>query len=391
MSKWRYRGDDDENSEKIGKMRKKNRARKTADAHDQFEKSESTWPLTENKDYFAARVVEVHKRYAFVSPEKTIGKIKTRDPWLATVARKFLTVARQERNLIVVGDRVLCRPTGEKEADIGTDLPCCVILNLAPRKSKISRLDPITQDREHVLASNVDQLVVVASYLAPPVKWGLVDRYLVLAEEQHLPVTLIFTKSDLLDKDKDPDFFEECERETAYFRALGYPVYSVSTLPGRVDKDMVAELKQVFKDKITILSGHSGVGKSSVINLFKPEIVQEVEENPDIFYKGRHTTTYASLIKLGSGGYVVDTPGIRSFLLDERDALQLTYGFREFRALLGQCKYRECRHMDEPDCAVQRAVEEGVISQRRYRSYCGLLLRDTGREGRTRELDLDEE
>lgn len=391
MAKWRYREDQDDKNEKVQKMRKKVRAPKTAEAHDRFDKDESTWDLSPESGNFAARVVEVHKRYAFVSPEPEVGKIKTRDPWLATVARKFLTAARQERNLIVVGDRVLCRPTGEKDADISTDLPCCVIMNLSPRKSKISRLDPITHDREHVLASNIDQLVVVASYLAPPVKWGLVDRYLVLAEEQHLPVTLIFTKEDLLKGAEDPELEAECAQELAYYRKLGYPVYSMSTLAGKIDQGAVLELRGIFKNKISILSGHSGVGKSSIINLFKPEIVQEVEENPDIFYKGRHTTTYASLIKLGGGGYVVDTPGIRSFLLDERDALQLTYGFRELRHYLGQCKFRECRHLDEPECAVRRAVEAGEISPRRYRSYCGLLLRDTGREGRTREIEVEEE
>ena len=135
------------------------------------------------------------------------------------------------------------------------------------------------------------------------------------------------------------------------------------------------------------MSGHSGVGKSSLINRFRPEIVQEVEPNSDIFYKGRHTTTYASFLKLGTGGSVIDTPGIRSFLLGERSSIDLSYAFVEMRPYLGQCKFRECRHIDEPDCQVLAAKERGEISERRYKSYLGLLLGDTGREGRIRDLD----
>src|SRR5690606_33316642 len=141
--------------------------------------------------------------------------------------------------------------------------------------------------------------------------------------------------------------------------------------------------------KITVLSGHSGVGKSTLVNLFEPEIIQAVEENSDIFYKGRHTTSYASFIKLNQGGYIIDTPGIRSFALEKLEPIDLAYGFKEIRAFLGKCKYRECRHIEEPGCAVKEAVDTGSIFERRYHSYAGILLGTTGREGRTREEDME--
>ena len=126
------------------------------------------------------------------------------------------------------------------------------------------------------------------------------------------------------------------------------------------------------------------------MNLFKPELVQAVEPDEDIFYKGRHTTSYASFIKLGTGGFVIDTPGVRSFLIREDSPIHLTHCFVEMRPFLGKCGFRECRHIDEPDCKVLEAVESGKISRWRYKSYLGLLLGTTGRQGRTRDHEVEE-
>ena len=146
-----------------------------------------------------------------------------------------------------------------------------------------------------------------------------------------------------------------------------------------------------LKGRVSMLSGHSGVGKSSLVNLFEPELVQAVEKNDDIFYKGRHTTSYASFIKLGTGGYVIDTPGIRSFVLQELDHRELAYGFVDIRPFAGQCRYQGCRHVEEPECAVRQAVSEGKIDERRYLSYRGILQGTTGREGRVRDLEIEEQ
>ncbi|MBP9707623.1 MAG: ribosome small subunit-dependent GTPase A [Oligoflexales bacterium] len=336
---------------------------------------------------FPARVVEVHKRYAFVSPESTLRDVRTREVWLGTLQKKFLTQARTERNFICVGDRVLClpdlkRPTTSANKD---DIERCVIQHVAPRSTALSRVDPLNELRKHVLAANMDQLLIVASYLNPKIKWGLIDRYLCIAELNHLPAIIVLNKKDALEESQDEDFKKECISEMENYKALGYPVINLQANSPRVKKSTdFYELSLLLKNKISIVSGHSGVGKSSLVNLFRPEIVQDVEPDDDIFYKGRHTTSFASFIKLEMGAYIIDTPGIRSFLLNFIEPAELANGFREFRSYVSQCKYRECQHNEEPDCAVKNAVLEGKISVRRYHSYLGQLLGETGREGRTR-------
>jgi ribosome biogenesis GTPase len=392
MGKWRP-GDDDRHLEKVSKIRKKSR-KQTHVARDagKFELPERKWRLGGEAGAFAARVVEVHKRYAFVSVEAEPGKVDTRDVWLAEVARRFLVGERLERNFIAVGDRVLCIPDREQVVETESDLPKCVIQNLAPRSATIARLDPHSPGITHVLAANMDQVLIVASYLSPTVKWGLIDRYLVLAESEGIGAIIALTKRDLLDGDSRPEFVVDCEEKLAIYRNLGYEVLSLQPNDPDAGADPgVKTLGRLLKGKTTLLSGHSGVGKSSLINLFDPEIEQLVEEDDDIFYKGRHTTSFASFLKLRKGGgYVIDTPGIRSFTFAEKGAIELSHCFVEFRPFLGQCKYRECRHLDEPECVIRTEVEEGRISRWRYKSYLGILLGATGREGRIRDLPLDE-
>ncbi len=384
---WRNFEDETDQYDRVSRMKpREKKSSKAASLEEEFEVHESKWP-DKFAEGFAARVVEVHKRYAFISPEPTDGQIKTRDVWLATIARKFLQAKRAQRNFIVVGDRVLCTPTSEDHAGVVTDLPQCVIQHLSPRKTLIKRLDPHRRDMEHVLASNVDQLLIVASYVGPTVKWGLIDRYLVLAELQGIKPLIVLNKKDLL-KDEKSEFQEDCLKNAQNYRELGYAVYSVQANSATARKNIdIQELKMALKGHVSMLSGHSGVGKSSLVNLFEPELVQAVEKNEDIFYKGRHTTSYASFIKLGTGGYVIDTPGIRSFVLQDLTHRELAFGFIEFRSHADCCKYQGCRHLDEPDCAVRMAVAQGDISQRRYHSYRGILQGTTGREGRVRDLE----
>lgn len=386
MARW----DKWQDSEKVGKVRKpKKKTHVAQDLSAEYEKPEDEWPTEEGG--FAARVVEVHKRYAFVSSEPEYGKIKTNDVWLAEIARKYLVAQQAERNFVSVGDRVYCKPANEKEMPINTDLPKAVIQHLAPRRAKLMRIDPRQPGRYHVLAANMDQVMIVASYLAPTVKWGLIDRYLVLAESEGVGAIIVLNKEDLLETEADQEFRRQAKEMVKIYKSLGYEVFSTeASASGAAKTEEAKAIKELLKGKVTLLSGHSGVGKSSIINLFRPEIVQPVEENPDIFYKGRHTTTYASFIKLGTGGYVIDTPGIRSFTFDEKSSIELSHCFVEFRPLLGQCKYRECRHIDEPDCKVLEAVEAGKITRQRYKSYLAILLGASGREGRIRDLPLEE-
>ena len=390
MARWHSR--DTDLLEKVGKIRKKSQKKTHAVSKGEtFERPEVKWAVGGDDGAFAARVVEVHKRYAFISTEHEVNAVDTRDVWLAEVARRFLVSDRLERNFIAVGDRVLCVPDREKLVKVASDLPKCVIQHRTPRRSRIARLDPQTASREHVLATNMDQVLIVASFLSPKVKWGLIDRYLVLAESEAVDAIIVLNKLDLLTEEGRPEDIREAEAMVALYRGLGYQVVTVQANADTARQHPeIVRLKALLEGKITLLSGHSGVGKSSLVNLFKPEIIQTVEEDDNIFYKGRHTTSFASFIKLGTGGYVIDTPGIRSFTFEEKTAIELSHCFVEFRPLLGKCKYRECRHMDEPECKVLAAVAAGTISRWRYKSYLGILLGATGREGRIRDLPLDE-
>ena len=393
MGKWRGGEDDDESYAKMGKMRKgKKKSSKHSNLQESFEKLEKDWDSLFTKGAFPARVVEVHKRYVFVSREKKIGKVQTNDVWLAEVARRFRQAERLERNFVAVGDRVLCMPASSLDVDVESDLPRCVIEHLAPRSALISRFDPHNRNLIHVLATNMDQLMIVASYLHPTVKWGLIDRYLVLAESEQIPACIVLNKRDLLQREVGSDFHRQCVEMRDVYRKIGYNVFDLQIHGEGADSQdpQLSQIQEFLKGKITLLSGHSGVGKSSLINSFDPEIVQPVEENSDIFYKGRHTTTFASFIKLGTGGYVIDTPGIRSFTFHERRAKELAWCFVEFRPFLGQCRYRECGHLEEPSCAIIEAVRQGLISSARYKSYGAILKGASGREGRLRDIDLDE-
>jgi ribosome biogenesis GTPase len=354
---------------------------------DEFTLEESAWPEHLAKGYFAARVMEVHKRYVFVSPEPALGQIATNEVWLASIARKHLLARQEERNFCCVGDRVLCLPEKFTAAGQDEDLPTCVVGFRAPRHSKIMRLDPLNQDREHVLAANMDQLVIVASYVYPKVKWGLIDRFLLLAEEQQLPAIIILNKRDLLAK-QSVAMQKQCAEYFELYKKLGYTIVSVQALDP--EPEDLATLSKLFVGKISLLAGHSGVGKSSLINLRKPDIIQAVEDE-EILRKGRHTTSFASLLSIEEGGYVIDSPGIRSFLLRTRSPIDLTWCFPEMRPLLNKCQFRECQHLGEPKCAIKDGVERGEISPLRYKSYVALLTGAESREGRVRDLEDTEE
>jgi ribosome biogenesis GTPase / thiamine phosphate phosphatase len=377
-----------ERLEKKTRIGKKKTINKNNSQSNSFELAESQWAHINEPDATAFRVVEVHKRYAFISPETELLSIDTRDVRLATVAKKHLTTIQKERNFICVGDRVLGRPARPHEHNPSSELPQVVILHASPRSSQISRIDPGRSNRNHVLASNIDRLVFVASYLKPTIKWGLIDRYLTIAEVQELPITIVLNKKDLL-KEGTKEFLSQCSERVAYYRSLGYEVIELQATKRSKCRSSVERLRDIFNNSISLVSGHSGVGKSSLVNLFKPEIEQDTEVNDDIFYKGRHTTSYASLIRLGTGGFIIDSPGIRSFCIEEKTSIDLTYCFKEFRPYVGQCQFRECRHIEEPHCVIRELVLSGKIPEWRYRSFVAILSGASGREGRIRDIELE--
>lgn len=341
--------------------------------------NEKDWESYLAKGYFIARVVEVQKKYVFLAPEPEELEIETTDVWLATIAKKFLQNVRTQRNFIVVGDRVLCKPSDQKRSE---DFPQCTIEFRAPRVTEISRVDPLLSNREHVLACNITQIVIVASYLNPNVRWGLIDRFLVEAEHEKVKPSIILNKSDLLKSEfSSEEFRQECKEYEKLYKDLGYNILSFDALKAKTNKKERAKLSDLFDNEMSLMVGHSGVGKSSITNLLGPEIEQDVEEE-EISRRGRHTTTYTSLIKLEKGGFIIDSPGIKSFILQELDPFSLSWGFVEMRPYINACRYRKCKHHVEPGCKVKEALDEGKISPRRYQSYLSLLLDESGREGR---------
>lgn len=340
--------------------------------------------------YRVGRVIEVHKRHVFVAEEKEEGKPDTGLLWLCTVAKRHFQRAHKERNFVVVGDRVLFEADSKEKLDDSgepteSDLPRGLIQHGFRRKSKIARRDPMRPDWEHVMLANIDLVAIVASVLNPEVRWGLIDRLLVQAEDQGIEAVIVLNKIDLLETEDRarPEFVANIRRRIDIYRSVGYNVLEVSALRPKKTQPAIKKLRELFKGKLIGLSGHSGVGKSSIVNLMKPEFEQVVDENPDIFYKGRHTTTYNSLLRTDIGGYVIDTPGVRSFAFGSWSAIELSHCFREFRGI--RCKYMECTHDHEPGCGVKAAVEEGRISRERYRSYIGILKGVSLREGETME------
>lgn len=371
-------GDDCGRYEKIRKHSFKHKKQKSAPPSFVVEQSE--WKQIEKPEDFSARVVEVHKRYAFVCREhQSSGKIDSKDIWLAHMARKHIHSKREERNFITVGDKVLCRPGMAGTApEVSEDLPSCSIECRSPRSTKLSRTDPLLPEREHVIAANLDQLVIVASFVTPEVKWRFIDRYLVMAERDAIKPVLVLTKQDLF-KQESSEFQAQTHEFIKLYTDLGYTIHLLrADQPSKQDRALA---KKIFSEKVSVVTGHSGVGKSSLVNILKPELEQAVEEEA-LFRKGRHTTSFSSMIRLGVGGFIIDTPGIRSLTLPEMDHHELSVCFRDFEPYLGQCKYRECRHRQEPGCAILEAIENHKIHPSRYQTYVSLLENISTREGR---------
>lgn len=326
------------------------------------------------------RVIEVQKRNVFIAEEDKNGLCQTDKIWLGSIAKRHFQRSHQERNFVVVGDRVVFEPDRELKFDdsgepLDTDLPRGVIQHGLPRKNRISRKDPLHPEWEHVMFANIDLTAIVASVLNPTIRFGLIDRLLVRAELDNIPAVIILNKVDLLKKleptKKNQDFLAHYKKYCEIYKGLGYKVIEVSALYPRTTAPAIKNLRETLKGKLIGFIGHSGVGKSSIVNLMKPEFEQIVDDNPDIFYKGRHTTTYNSLLQLGIGAYAIDTPGIRAFNLETYDAQTLSGCFREFKPYT--CKYRSCTHHLESDCGIKSAVESGLISEERYKSYLGIL------------------
>jgi ribosome biogenesis GTPase len=259
-------------------------------------------------------------------------------------------------DLIATGDLVRWRPTRPGRG---------VIEEILPRETQLSRLRPGPQrvPVEHVIVANPDQAVFIFSVLEPPPNPRMLDRLLVLAENNDLPAVICANKVDLIGDTG------ECRRVFANYQEIGYPVIYTSARTGQG----VGMLRERLSGRLSVLSGPSGVGKTSLLNAIQPELGLSTRQISSATGKGRHTTVGVRLWPLSGGGYVADTPGLREAGLWDIESEELAWHFVEMRPYLSDCRFSSCRHTHEPGCAVKDAVQTGAISAMRYDSYCRLL------------------
>jgi ribosome biogenesis GTPase len=260
-------------------------------------------------------------------------------------------------NPVVVGDWVhISMPAEEK---IGR------ITEVLPRKNYIIRKSPKLSKSHQIIASNLDQLLLMVTVSHPVTFPEFIDRYLVSAEAYNIPATLLINKTDLYSKAEK----QKLREWSKVYGKIGYPVLASSLISTGISGD----IKDLLKNRVTLLAGISGVGKTSLINKLVPGLDLKIREISDSHKSGKHTTTFAEMFELGFGGFIIDTPGIRGFGITDMEKEPLFHYFPEIFRISAHCKYHNCIHVNEPDCAVIQAVETGDISLTRYRSYMNLL------------------
>jgi len=261
-------------------------------------------------------------------------------------------------NPIAVGDTVVFEQEGMLE-NIG------IISGVKDRHNYMVRVSPHNKNQKHIIAANIDLALLVASVADPRTSTGFIDRYLLTAEAYHIPSVIVVNKIDLL-KPKHADVLGRWKE--IYARA-GYEVFPVVAK----DKSTLAALELIIGNKTTLFSGHSGVGKSTLINQLIPGIDLRTHHVSGWSGKGQHTTTFAEMFDLPGGGRIIDTPGVKEFGLIDFKREELSQYFPEMRAVMKDCKFNNCLHMNEPGCAVKQAVRDNRIAEERYLSYIAIL------------------
>jgi ribosome biogenesis GTPase len=261
-------------------------------------------------------------------------------------------------NPIAVGDKVVFSIEDEAEHT-------AVISGILPRENYIVRTSPHNRHQKHIVAANLDQAVLIATIRNPRTSQGFIDRFLITAEAYHIPAVIVWNKADL-HKDK---YAGEWEEKNKILNDIGYTTFTVDALHGHGLDELAGHLK----DKTSLFSGHSGVGKSTLINHFIPGNNLRVKEVSGWNGKGQHTTTFAEMFELPGGGRIIDTPGVKEFGIVAITKEELSHYFPEMRDRIHGCKFNNCVHINEPGCAIKEAVEEGAISEERYDSYLAIF------------------
>lgn len=271
---------------------------------------------------------------------------------------KFKQKELKVNNPIAVGDWVELEKELVEEAT-------AVITEILPRKNYIIRKSTRKSSFAHILAANLDQSVLVATLSFPRTSLGFIDRFLVSAESFRIPAVILFNKTDIMEE-QGLAYIEELED---LYQSLGYQTAAISVL----EDESLEKVTNLLHGKTSLISGHSGVGKSTLLNRLIPGIAQKTGAVSTFANKGTHTTTFAELFTLDSQSYVIDTPGIKELGLVDMEMTEISHYFPEMRALIGECHFHNCTHTNEPGCVVYAAFEQELIAASRYASYLSML------------------
>ena len=282
------------------------------------------------------------------------------EQWRARIKGSFRIANITTTNPIAVGDWVTLNPE-----NIGGG-NTAMIAGIEERQNFIIRQSPHNKNLNHIIASNLDQSVLLATIKDPRTSTGFIDRFLVTSEAYHIPAILVFNKMDLWTP-KDKQIFEDLK---TIYSDIGYKVIAISTYTNA----NIDELKALLHNKTTLFSGHSGVGKSSLLNSIIPDLDQLTGDVSASSGKGMHTTTFAQMFDIPGGGKIIDTPGVREFGIVNMEKEELAHYFPEMKAILSECQFNNCQHIREPKCAIKQSVakENSGISEERYLSYLNI-------------------
>jgi ribosome biogenesis GTPase len=274
---------------------------------------------------------------------------------------KFRLQGLKHTNPVTVGDKINYEM--EPNSENG------VIFSIEPRKNYIIRKSSNLSKQTHIIASNIDQAILMVTIAFPTTSLGFIDRFLVTAEAYHIPTTIIFNKVDLC-----TNGLEDVLQETIdlYHKKVGYDYLKTSVN----DKIGLDEVKVLLQNKTTLVAGHSGVGKSSLLNAIEPNLDLRTGIISKTSFNGQHTTTFAQMHPLSFGGFIIDTPGIREFGVVDLNNAELSHYFKEMKPFIGKCKFNNCQHIHEPQCAVLEALEAGQIPAERYQSYLSIMANE---------------
>ena len=292
-------------------------------------------------------------------------------PFPAVLKGKIRLRGSTATNPVAVGDVVDYEariPDGASAdaIDLGNPALICAVRD---RKNHVIRKSTNLSRQSHVIAANIDMAYIVISLYFPEIKLPFLDRILVTCEVYGIPVTIVMNKTDLYRAEAQ----EQINRFRDIYEAAGYRVLETSVMTG----EGVGELREEIAGKVCLFSGESGVGKSSLIKAIDPSLDPKVGRISDVHLQGMHTTSLYEMYRVGSGGYIIDTPGLRGFGLVSLEREEIALYFPEMLKLSEQCRFAPCTHTHEPGCAVKEAVDEGKISPERYASYLGMLEEDS--------------